>query len=408
MWLRSLYYVKKSFDTLKLTKEELSKFQNRRLSHILESADTSSIYDNFGPDSYSNEEFSELPIIDSEFLSKSAESFENSYERRTSGTEGQPIKVRFTEQAHDWLSALYVRSLYIQEYQFGLDIVQHEDEMTDQRTWIGKKAMPKKYVDPKSSIDDQIEVLSENDPEVISYFPQTLVAICKKLSDIDNVQLDPQLVLTYGEPLTESTREYIEETLNAPVRDNYATTEFGTVAWECPEGGYHIAEDSVHAEILDEDQESVSQGEIGQLVLTGLVNDAIPLIRYNIGDLVENGGNSCGCDTEFKKIKKIKGRKENVIKNAEGNFVFPDEIIDKIVSIEEIIMFQIEAEDDKYIFRYVQSKDFSKEDRNKVRDILRSKFSLEPVEIKKVDYIPCTSGGKLRLIINNQTSKIKY
>ncbi|MFB6147757.1 MAG: hypothetical protein ABEJ66_02625, partial [Candidatus Nanohaloarchaea archaeon] len=168
-----------------------------------------------------------------------------------------------------------------------------------------------KYVNPELGPEYQARILSELDPDFLHYFPQRLLAIAK-LCRRGEYSVSPSRIFTYGENLTSGMREYIGETFDAPVVDLYSTTEFGTVAWSCPEGGYHINEDVVYPEIKE-----VEEGT-GSLVLSGLVNSITPFLRYDIGDLVEVQAEKCSCDTSFMKVGGFRGRRSDVFRNSSG------------------------------------------------------------------------------------------
>lgn len=407
MWLRSLYYFKKSFDTLDYSPEQLLEFQEGQFREVSESARSLSFYrDHWKPlDVEGLKEISELPFLDPEVLRKNQDMSQalnsGGISRQTSGTTGNPSKVRFDEQSHDWLSALTVRTMYLDGYRPRKKVVQYWEGMDDQRSWLGRKLMPKSYIDPDTPLETQVEILKQEQPEVLQYFPQKLLALCKKINAESTKIRSPELVFTYGEILTEGVRNYIEETLDAEVKDHYATTEFGTVGWECPEGGYHILEDSVYPEILNEGEQA-APGETGEMVLTGLVNTETPLVRYRIGDIVEVADQECSCETVFKKIAGIRGRKEDVFFNSEDELIYPDQVVEAVAPEVSILFYQLVAENDKYVLKYVPNTGFKQEALEGVKKKLRSELSLMPLKAQEVEKIPESAGGKLNIVENEQ------
>lgn len=411
MWIRSLYYFKKVFDILRYGEIDISSFQDERLNEIFEIAETRDFYEEEWPNDFeirTKEDLTKLPLMDSEKF-RDKQSYmnqvvdENSISKETSGSTGNPVKIKINEVAYDWLSAVYLRTFILQGYRPGRKITQYWREPEENRTWIGKKIMPVNYIDSDNSIEEQIELIEKQDPDVLKYFPQVLIAICKKINADKNLKLNVELVLTYGENITPSMRDYIEETLDAKVKDQYVTTEFGIVAWECPEGGYHINEDVLISEILDLEQNKLSETSNGKIVLTGLVNDSTPLIRYDIGDIVKLSDGSCSCNTSFKRIDSIRGRKENVILNSEGRKIFPDQIVDLIAPAEEILFFKFIAEDTGYRLEYVPNSNFEDEKLDKLIEKLQSDLSLSPMEALEVEEIE-EKGGKINILENNQSN----
>lgn len=120
----------------------------------------------------------------------------------------------------------------------------------------------------------------------------------------DPAMFDIDTIVLAGEPVSESRKEHISETYDADVFEFLGSTESGASAYECTErsGNLHLIEDSVHHEILDPDtHEPADEGDEGELVVTNLLHpgeeSGMPLIRYNLGDLVtyQEPDGSCDC-----------------------------------------------------------------------------------------------------------------
>lgn len=401
MSFRLLYYLKKSFDTLKFRDEELDGFQERMLKEVIEEGEKTDLYSDI-EGQISKRRLEDYPVTKSEDvrsqISISKDSDKSGLERESSGSTGNSVRIEFSRQAHEWLSAINFRTLLLQGYKPFKDICQLWEDMSSQRSFLGKFVMPKNYVDPNLELEEQIDILNSFQPDVLQYFPMTLLAICKKIRREDIDCFSPELVVTYGEIMTPKVQEYIEDTLDTEVVDQYNTTEFGVVAWQCSEDVYHIAEDAVYPEIIRSDK--FRNSNVGQLVLTGLVNSQTPLVRYGIGDLVELTDKECGCKTGFTKIKRIRGRKKNVLQNSFGDYVFPDEIVDTLGPYEDLLCFQLEIEGNKILLNYVPNSDFSEEVLDVAKKRLEDDLGLEIVETKEKNSIEKTSGGKLPVVKN--------
>ena len=120
-----------------------------------------------------------------------------------------------------------------------------------------------------------------------------------------------------AEPHSEEQRKRIENLLGVKAYNSYGMSEMcgPGVAFECPEqNGLHIWEDFYIAEILDPvTLEPVEDGEIGELVLTTLKRDAMPLIRYRTRDLTRFLPGDCPCGRTHKRIDRFKGRSDDMI-----------------------------------------------------------------------------------------------
>jgi phenylacetate-CoA ligase len=102
-------------------------------------------------------------------------------------------------------------------------------------------------------------------------------------------------ILAAGEPMTPARRGRIRRLWNVPVEEEYGSTETGTLAGDCPEGRLHLWTDRIIAEVYDPTTGTISAEGRGQLVVTTLFREAMPLVRYNLEDTVEVAyGCPCG------------------------------------------------------------------------------------------------------------------
>ena len=98
-----------------------------------------------------------------------------------------------------------------------------------------------------------------------------------------------------GEPLSPARRRRISETWGVPVVEEYGSTETGSLAGECPHGRLHLWADRALFEVYDPQTGQVNRDGRGELVVTPLYREAMPLIRYNLEDNVEVSYDECPC-----------------------------------------------------------------------------------------------------------------
>ncbi|HDQ40599.1 MAG TPA: phenylacetate--CoA ligase [Desulfonatronum sp.] len=132
-----------------------------------------------------------------------------------------------------------------------------------------------------------------------------------------------------GEVWSEGTRETIQERLKIVATDNYGVSEImgPGVAGECLERqGMHINEDHFLAEIIDPmTLKPLPPGEIGELVLTTLTKEALPMIRFRTGDLTRLLFEPCACGRTMVRMERIHGRSDDML-IIQGVNVFPERI----------------------------------------------------------------------------------
>ncbi len=159
--------------------------------------------------------------------------------------------------------------------------------------------------------------------------------------------LDPgELGINIGcfgaEPWSDSMRKRLEDTFGLKAYDSYGLSEMNGpgVAFECTQqDGLHIWADHFFIEIVDEQGNPVSEGERGELVLTPLTKEAMPLLRYRTGDLTFIMGGDCPCGRTHPKMHRILGRADDMI-IVRGINVFPSQI--------EHILMQVPEAGDSY------------------------------------------------------------
>jgi phenylacetate-CoA ligase len=133
-------------------------------------------------------------------------------------------------------------------------------------------------------------------------------------------------------------RKEIQEKLEITATDNYGLSEVmgPGVAGECLErGGMHLAEDHFVFEVIDpETLAPVPDGQVGELVITTLTKEAIPLLRYRTRDLTAILPGACPCGRTFRRMARVKGRTDDML-IVKGVKVFPSEI--------EAVLFEVEG-----------------------------------------------------------------
>lgn len=146
---------------------------------------------------------------------------------------------------------------------------------------------------------------------------------------LDPASLGLGCLLVGAEPSSAALRADIAETFHAVVTENYGLSEcFGPgVATECAEAtdGMHLWEDAFYPEVVDpETDERLPEGEEGELVLTALASETLPLVRYRTGDLATLTTAPCDCGRAHARVH-ITGRRDDMLV-VRGVNVYPTEV----------------------------------------------------------------------------------
>lgn len=185
----------------------------------------------------------------------------------------------------------------------------------------------------------QLEFIQDLRPTVMVGTPSFLLHITEvaKENDIDVGKLGVPVLIEGAEACSQQTREKLGEAWNAQVFDVGGTCELFHIYYECAEHtGLHMTEDIIIFEILDpKTDEPVGPGEKGELVVTTLMKDAMPLLRWRTRDITSFTGGPCPCGRTFRRIDHFSGRVDDMIK-VKGTAVFPSQIEEIIRSIPEL------------------------------------------------------------------------
>ena len=142
-----------------------------------------------------------------------------------------------------------------------------------------------------------------------------------------------------AEPHSDEERRRIEQMLGVKAYNSFGMSEMcgPGVAFECPEqNGLHIWEDYYIVEIVDpQTLEPVPDGEVGELVLTTINRDAMPLLRYRTRDLTRILPGECPCGRHHKRLDRMKGRSDDMM-ILKGVNIFPIQIENILMQFREL------------------------------------------------------------------------
>lgn len=181
----------------------------------------------------------------------------------------------------------------------------------------------------------------------------------------------------------------IKEKWNIKLFSTYASTEMSTAFTECEFqiGGHHHPE-LIITEILDEEGNPVKEGENGELTITTLGVEAIPLLRFKTGDLVEAHYEPCRCGRSTMRLGPVVGRKQQMIK-YKGTTLYPPAMNDILNDFNTILCYQIVIQANEIGLDEIIIKLSTEEEHdsfvNEVRDHFRAKLRVSP-KIEIVDF----------------------
>jgi len=249
-------------------------------------------------------------------------------------------------------------------------------------------------------------------PDVIEGYSTSLQLIANYVEKEGIETIKPRLILGGAELIVDSSRRFIEKVFDAPFYDQYASTEFGRMACQCPaKKGYHIEADSLVMQFVDENGEEVANGESGEIVCTSLHNYAMPIIRYTMNDVgIPSEETDCPCKRAFPLMKVMEGRKDSIIFLPDGRELSPLVIGDGMIFFEHfdcIDQYRLIQKRLDFFKILVKKNDCGVEDKvmesglvAHFRKLLKVDESAVTIEVEFVDEIKLDRTGKLMKIVS--------
>ena len=276
----------------------------------------------------------------------------------SSGTTGKPTVVGYTQKDIDIWSELMARSFVAAGVHRG-DIIHNSYGYGLFTGGLGAHYGAEKLgasVIPMSggNTKRQILIMKDFGSTVLTCTPSYSLYLAESAGEegVDIRSLKLRVGIFGAEPWSESMRGEIEEKLNLSAIDIYGLSEImgPGVAIECQEAkhGLHIWEDHFIPEIINpETGEPVAEGEKGELVITTITKEGIPLLRYRTRDITSISYEPCACGRTHARIARMSGRSDDML-IIRGVNVFPSQI--------ESILMKIEGVEPHYLL-IVERKD---------------------------------------------------
>lgn len=197
-------------------------------------------------------------------------------------------------------------------------------------------------------------------PHIIYAYPSAIFALAEfiKQNRLSADKLGIKVIMITAESCSLDQRLLIEEMFGCKTANEYGCSETGGFVYECPYGSWHISTELTFIEFLDQDGNPVFPGDRGEIFLTDLRNDYMPLIRYRVGDIGTplSGTCSCGRGLPIMEVSVAKESDRILLKNGEsymsGDFLYinkavteayPHSILQFRVTQKTVELFEIEV-----------------------------------------------------------------
>jgi len=343
----------------------------------------------------------------------------------TSGTTGNPVSFYLSLNDMDRLADNEARSLALtgatSDDRFQLMTTMNKQFMAGLAYYEGIKKLGGGIlrVGP-GSIKNQWDTILQHKPTYLIAIPSfvpLLIAEAEKMG-IDYQNCSVKSIVCIGEPIRNldlnpnALHLRISEKWDVSLYSTYASTEMATAFTECHEHqGCHELSDLIHTEVLDDQGNPVANGETGEVVITPLGVEAMPLIRYKTGDLCQVFYDKCSCGNPSLRLGPITGRKDHRIK-YKGTTIYP-RTIQLFLAQEEVWPYSIIIDSNEEGNDNVTILCTNRVDPVVLKEAMQNKLSVSP-EIRLISneaivkVLNWKSSRKPKLVVdirNNQEAK---
>ena len=281
-----------------------------------------------------------LPTLKRLDIQRAGDSFYSKYvpqshgqpgETRTSGSTGEPVKIRKTQIDALYWTAHAIRDHLWARRDFGHKLLSIRADIFkygENPNWgqpIADIWQTGRSIGMPATMDmrEQMKIIKEFQPGILLIYPNNLSIILDEMEQDGGDFSFIKHVKTIGETVHQWQRDKTQRVLGLKIEDNYSSNEMGCMAMQCPEtDNYHVMTETVIVEIIKDDGEPCAPGEVGRLVVTDLHNHASPLIRYDIGDWAE-AGERCSCGRGLPTISRFIGREHSILTRPDGTRIWP-------------------------------------------------------------------------------------
>lgn len=254
------------------------------------------------------------------------------YEEHTSGTTGTPLTIWQSREALIGWYALFEarwRRWYGVDYRTRWAILGGQPVVPAKADkppfWIWNHAFSQLYLSsyhlsPKT-VHNYIRAMQDFGVKYIYAYPSAMYSLAELAKDTGVHASKLQVALSNAETLFAYQSQLISEVFQCEVKNTYGLSELVCAASQCSAGKMHLWPEAGTVEVFNNDRdETVTRGESGRIIATGILNKAMPLIRYEVGDLgsIGAGAQQCSCGRSMAVMASIEGRVDDFVFTPDG------------------------------------------------------------------------------------------
>jgi len=249
-----------------------------------------------------------------------------------------------------------------------------------------------------------IKKLEEFQPSHLIVYPSSAVVLANAMLELNlSAPSSIRVIFSNAEPLTVMQRTTMQQAFGCRVVNTYGMAEGVTGAGECPDGRMHFWPEVGYIEVFDDKVDIPVENSSGRFVISSLLNENMPLIRYDVGDrgrIILDSTCNCGCGLPI--IDSIDGRSNDLIVTRDGRCIFWINPVFYNLPLRETQVVQ-DVPGYIYVF-YVPAPGFTKETEKIILSRFQDRLGDMEVYLEAVEQIPRLPNGKFRAVISKVNS----
>ncbi len=238
----------------------------------------------------------------------------------------------------------------------------------------------------KRTIPDLLDELHRLRPDYL--FVNGIVARQLALAQLESgyIPIKIEQFLTVSDRVDPQLRALISDVFGGRIIDRYSSEEFGYIALQCPVHDHmHVCSPSLVVEVVDDEGNACDIGVPGRVLVTSLHNFAMPLIRYDIGDIAEFG-EPCDAGIIWPVLKQVNGRDRDSITLPNGQFHLVTFFDSKMLSTRKLRDYQIILFQNVIAFLYHVEIELNDEEQSDIEREILEAFKLDlPVVFRRME-----------------------
>jgi phenylacetate-CoA ligase len=239
-------------------------------------------------------------------------------------------------------------------------------------------------------------------PTLLFGHAHSIFVLAEMVREMKLREIRPSAIISSSMMLLPHERALIQDVFSVRVFDLYGCEEVGLIASECEyHEGMHVNVDQLLVELVREDGTPAPPGEPALVVVTDLLNRAMPLIRYRMEDMAERMDQPCRCGRGLPRIGRVVGRVADFLIRRDGTKIAGVSLIENsLTRIPGIVQLQIVQQQlERIVLRVVSDEAFTADRQTQLIDYFESTFPSAVITLETVDEIRPEPNGKYRFSI---------